>query len=222
MELEETKIGRLDHKIEKLQILECVPGVEFLRPTPQRQQRVSPGRIRTVRRDRHHHAGDAQHADAHRQCDQHDAAGNSMVVNAHPSGVNCAAVAVRNTTSRSRQVRHREPDHLRAPPYPGNRRGDIPASRDSAAGVTGGAAVRGRRWRKRAIVAGPGNPPVVVDETACLAKRRGFDRQGGGLRQQPSVHRRKGSLLRRERVRQAPGRDGKHGGFTLNAQQIAR
>src|SRR5260221_3460486 len=31
MELEETKIGRLDHKIEKLQILELVPGVEFLK-----------------------------------------------------------------------------------------------------------------------------------------------------------------------------------------------
>ena len=31
MEFDETKIGRLDHKIEKLQILELVPGVEFLR-----------------------------------------------------------------------------------------------------------------------------------------------------------------------------------------------
>src|SRR5690242_20070479 len=31
MELKETKIGRLDHKIEKLQILELVPGVEFLK-----------------------------------------------------------------------------------------------------------------------------------------------------------------------------------------------
>ena len=31
MELDETKIGRLDHKIEKLQILELVPGVEFLK-----------------------------------------------------------------------------------------------------------------------------------------------------------------------------------------------
>ncbi|HET6423556.1 MAG TPA: aldehyde dehydrogenase EutE, partial [Planctomycetaceae bacterium] len=30
-ELEETKIGRLDHKIEKLQILKLVPGVEFLK-----------------------------------------------------------------------------------------------------------------------------------------------------------------------------------------------
>ena len=31
-ELEETKIGRLDHKIEKLQIIRHVPGVEWLRP----------------------------------------------------------------------------------------------------------------------------------------------------------------------------------------------
>src|SRR5687767_6993718 len=31
MEFDETKIGRLDHKIEKLQILELVPGVEFLK-----------------------------------------------------------------------------------------------------------------------------------------------------------------------------------------------
>ena len=32
IELEETKIGRLDHKIEKLQIIRNVPGVEWLRP----------------------------------------------------------------------------------------------------------------------------------------------------------------------------------------------
>src|SRR5215213_9398135 len=31
MEYDETKIGRLDHKIEKLKILELVPGVEFLK-----------------------------------------------------------------------------------------------------------------------------------------------------------------------------------------------
>src|SRR4029077_15650150 len=32
LELEETKIGRLDHKIEKLKIIKLVPGVEWLRP----------------------------------------------------------------------------------------------------------------------------------------------------------------------------------------------
>jgi aldehyde dehydrogenase len=31
LELEETKIGRLDHKIEKLKIVKLVPGVEFLK-----------------------------------------------------------------------------------------------------------------------------------------------------------------------------------------------
>src|SRR5579862_7669285 len=31
MELEETKIGRLDHKIEKLKIVKLVPGIEFLK-----------------------------------------------------------------------------------------------------------------------------------------------------------------------------------------------
>ena len=30
-EMEETKIGRLDHKIEKLKIVKLVPGVEFLK-----------------------------------------------------------------------------------------------------------------------------------------------------------------------------------------------
>ena len=32
IELEETKIGRLDHKIEKLKIIRLVPGVEWIRP----------------------------------------------------------------------------------------------------------------------------------------------------------------------------------------------
>ena len=32
IELEETKIGRLDHKIEKLQIIKLVPGTEWIRP----------------------------------------------------------------------------------------------------------------------------------------------------------------------------------------------
>src|SRR5262245_13681663 len=32
LELEETRIGRLDHKIEKLKIIKLVPGVEWLHP----------------------------------------------------------------------------------------------------------------------------------------------------------------------------------------------
>ena len=46
-------------------------------------------------------------------------------------------------------------------------------------------------WGKRAIVAGPGNPPVVVDETADLDRAARCIIQGGCLRQQPAVHRAK-------------------------------
>src|SRR5262249_39012335 len=35
LELEESKIGRLDHKIEKLKIIKLVPGVEWLHPDAQ-------------------------------------------------------------------------------------------------------------------------------------------------------------------------------------------
>ena len=73
MELEETKIGRLDHKIAKLRdAIPRVPGVEYLRT-----ENVSgddghhPDRLRAVRRHRRDHAGDAQPADAGGQRDQH-------------------------------------------------------------------------------------------------------------------------------------------------------
>ena len=49
LEFEETKIGRLDHKIEKLKIIKGVPGVEWLRPEgTQRRPRNHAGRIHTV------------------------------------------------------------------------------------------------------------------------------------------------------------------------------
>ncbi len=73
MELAETKVGRLDHKIEKLQILELVPGVEFLQHASRRRKQWPLHRgIRAVRRDRRGHAGDAQHSHAFGQRDQHD------------------------------------------------------------------------------------------------------------------------------------------------------
>ena len=73
MEMDETKIGRLDHKIEKLIIAgEKTPGVEFLRIDAfQRRPRLDGRRVRSVRRHRRHHAGDALAADAGQQRDQH-------------------------------------------------------------------------------------------------------------------------------------------------------
>src|SRR3954451_6535875 len=96
IELDETKIGRLDHKIEKLQILELVPGVEFLNTQADSGSNglclheYAPfgviGIITPVT-----HVIPTLSANVVNML----ASGNSIVANPHPSGVNCAAVAVR-------------------------------------------------------------------------------------------------------------------------------
>src|ERR1700722_2123962 len=96
MELEETKVGRLDHKIEKLQILERVPGVEYLRTEAATGsdglclEEFAPfgviGVVTPVT-----HSIPTLSANAINMI----AAGNSLVANAHPSGANCAAHAIR-------------------------------------------------------------------------------------------------------------------------------
>ena len=172
IELEETKIGRLDHKIEKLQILELVPGVEFLRTDATSGsnglciEEYAPfgviGIITPVT-----HSIPTLSANAINMI----AAGNSIVANPHPNGTHCAAVAVREY-NRAIAAKYGI-DHLITCIVPPtletadqifNHRG-IPLLV-----VTGGPAVARAALgaKKRAIVAGPGNPPVVVDETACL------------------------------------------------------
>src|ERR1041385_5049171 len=96
MELDETKIGRLDHKIEKLQILELVPGVEFLKTQATSGtnglclHEFAPfgviGIITPVT-----HSVPTLTANVINMI----ASGNALVCNAHPSGVTCAAIAVR-------------------------------------------------------------------------------------------------------------------------------
>ncbi len=172
IELDETKIGRLDHKIEKLQILELVPGVEFL--TTQADSgsnglclhEYAPfgviGVITPVT-----HVIPTLSANIVNMV----AAGNSIVANPHPSGANCAAMAVREynkAISAKFGIDHLisciVPPSLESADAIFNHRG-IPLLV-----VTGGPAVARAALaaKKRAIVAGPGNPPVVVDETACL------------------------------------------------------
>jgi aldehyde dehydrogenase len=172
IELDETKIGRLDHKIEKLQILELVPGVEYLRTNATSGsngfclEEFAPfgviGIITPVT-----HSVPTLSANAINMI----ASGNAIVANPHPSGTNCAAIAVREY---NKQIAAKYGiDHLITCVVPPtletadaifNHRG-IPLLV-----VTGGPAVARAALgaKKRAIVAGPGNPPVVVDETACL------------------------------------------------------
>jgi aldehyde dehydrogenase len=172
MELAETKIGRLDHKIEKLQILELVPGVEFLKTDANSGsngiclEEYAPygviGVITPVT-----HSVPTLSANVINMV----ASGNSIVANPHPSGANCAAHAVREynkAIAAQFGIEHLVtiivPPTLESADAIFNHRG-IPLLV-----VTGGPAVAraALQARKRAIVAGPGNPPVVVDETACL------------------------------------------------------
>src|SRR5580704_6303960 len=95
MELAETKVGRLDHKIEKLQILQLVPGVEYLRTHAQSGgnglciEEFAPfgvlGVVTPVT-----HSVPTLSANAINMI----ASGNSLVANAHPSGANSAAHAI--------------------------------------------------------------------------------------------------------------------------------
>jgi aldehyde dehydrogenase len=172
-ELEETKIGRLPHKIDKLKVIaDRIPGVEFLRTEAfsgengvALQEYAPFGLIGVIT--------PVTHSLPTLACNAINmlAAGNALVCNPHPSGARIACKGVHlfndaihqaigidnlitiisNPTLESAQAifDHRDVRMLC---------------------VTGGPAV-GRaalRSPKRAIVAGPGNPPVVVDETADL------------------------------------------------------
>ena len=96
IELEETKIGRLDHKIEKLQIIKLVPGVEWLRPDAMSgdhgitlEEYTPFGVVGAVTPSTHSIptiSGNIVNIIA---------AGNAVVFNAHPAAAKCAAMAVR-------------------------------------------------------------------------------------------------------------------------------
>ncbi len=172
MELEETKIGRLDHKIEKLKIIRLVPGIEFLRCDSVSGDHgltvteYAPfgviGAITPVTHSLPTLAGNVVNMVS---------AGNTLVVNPHPAGTRIACEGVRrfnraiyDATGLENLVTIIEEPTLESAAEIFDHRG-VPLLV-----VTGGPGVAraALQSRKRAIVAGPGNPPVVVDETADL------------------------------------------------------
>jgi aldehyde dehydrogenase len=173
MEFAETKIGRLDHKIEKLGVLgEKVPGVEFL------QSQVFSGDhgLAVIEQAPFGVIGaitPVTHSLPTIACNAINmiAGGNTVVVNPHPSGRQVAAEGVR----RFNQAIYRDLGidnlvTLVAQPTLESA-SELFAHRGvKLICVTGGPAVARAALQstKRAIVAGPGNPPVVVDETADL------------------------------------------------------
>jgi len=173
MEMEETQIGRLEHKIEKLRTLgEQTPGVEMLETkcfsgdhglaVIERAPFGVIGAITPVTHSLPTITGNAVSMLA---------GGNTVVVNPHPSGKKVAVEGVR----RFNQAIEKEIgiDNLIcviAEPTLESAEALFKHRSVALICVTGGPAV-GRaalRSGKRAIVAGPGNPPVVIDETADL------------------------------------------------------
>jgi aldehyde dehydrogenase len=172
-ELEETKIGRLIHKIEKLKVIaDKIPGVEFLRTEACSGENgislteYAPFGVIGV-------ITPVTHSLPTLACNAINmlAGGNALVINAHPSGARIAAKGVRLFN----QAIHNAIgiDNLLAiieKPTLESAQAIFDHREVRLLCVTGGPAV-GRaalRSPKRAIVAGPGNPPVVVDETADL------------------------------------------------------
>jgi aldehyde dehydrogenase len=175
MEMEETKIGRLAHKIEKLKTLgERTPGVEFMRSEVFSGdhglaviEHAPFGVIGTITPVTHSLPTITGNAVSM------IAAGNTLVVNPHPGGKRVAAEGVR----RFNEAIHRDLGidnviAVIAEPTIESAEAIFNHRGVRLICVTGGPAVARAAMKasKRAIVAGPGNPPVVVDETADLER----------------------------------------------------
>jgi aldehyde dehydrogenase len=185
MEMEETKIGRLEHKIDKLRTLgERAPGVEFMRSEVYSGDHGlaviehAPfgviGAVTPVTHSLPTATGNAVSMIA---------SGNTVVFNPHPSGKRVAAEGIR----RYNEAIYRDlgiDNLICVIVEPTLETADrIFKHRDIALiCVTGGPGVAraAMKQAKRAIVAGPGNPPVVVDETADLDRAARAIIQGCG------------------------------------------
>ena len=225
MELDETKIGRLDHKIAKLKVtIPAIPGVEYLRTDAASGDgglaltEFAPfgviGAITPVTHSLPTLAGNAINMLA---------SGNTVVFNAHPSGARIAAEGVRRF-NRAIAAELKIEDLLTIVESP---------TLESAQAlfehrgvkllvVTGGQAVARAALasRKRAIVAGPGNPPVVVDRTACLDNAARSIVEGCSFDNNLLCIGEKQVFAVSEVFDKLTDSVARHGGYRLNASQV--
>lgn len=174
LELEETKIGRLDHKIEKLKIIKLVPGVDWLRPDGRSgdhgitlEEYTPFGVVGAITPSTHSVptlSGNVVNIAA---------AGNAVVFNPHPSAARCATQAVRAYN----EAIYRETgiENIACVIEKPSLESFAALCKHEVVRlllVTGGPAVvkAAMQTGKRAICAGPGNPPVLVDDTACMKR----------------------------------------------------
>ena len=169
-EYEETKIGRLEDKIGKLEIVKLVPGVEWIAPDAYSGdngimlEEYAPygviGAITPVTHSIPTIAGNIINMVA---------AGNAVVFNPHPGGVKSAVMAISAFNAEiERRLGIRNLICCVGNPTLESfdaicKSGDV-----AIMCITGGPGVvkAAMKSGKKSICAGPGNPPVIVDETA--------------------------------------------------------
>jgi aldehyde dehydrogenase len=184
-EMEETKIGRLDHKIAKLLITKNVPGTEWLKPYALSGdggitlEEYAPfgviGAILPVTHSVPTLTGNVINMVA---------GGNSVVFNPHPGGARSAAMVVHAFN----EAIYREigiDNIITTIEEPSLESFDLLCKSQliNLLAITGGPAVVNAAMKsgKRAICAGPGNPVVVVDSTADLARAARNIVEGGAF-----------------------------------------
>ena len=171
IEFEETKIGRLDHKIAKLGLIKLVPGVDWLRPDARSgdhgitlEEYTPFGVVGAITPSTH--SIPTLSGNIVNIC----TAGNSVVFNAHPSAARCAAVAVRAYNEAIyRETGIENVVCIIEKPTLDSFNALCKNEFTRLLLVTGGPMVvkAAMQTGKRAICAGPGNPPVFVDDTCC-------------------------------------------------------
>ncbi|HAZ00039.1 MAG: aldehyde dehydrogenase [Puniceicoccaceae bacterium] len=172
IEFEETKIGRLDHKIAKLHGIKNVLGTEYLTPYGMSgdagitMDDSAPwgvvGSITPVTHSIPTISGNIVNMVA---------AGNAVVFNPHPGGAACAATAIHefNEAIKAELGITNLICTVEKPSIESFN--ELCASDDvNLLCITGGPAVvdAAMKTGKRALCAGPGNPPVVVDDCHAL------------------------------------------------------
>ena len=185
IELEETGIGRLDHKVAKLELLSNVPGVEFLETAAHSgdeglsvDEAAPWGVIGAITPATH--SVPTLTANAINMI----AAGNAVIANPHPAAAGCAAMAVEAYNRAIEQAFGISPlICVMDPPTLDTAEEIFTHEGIPLLVVTGGPMVAQAALEqpKRAIVAGPGNPPVVVDESADLDQAAAAIISGGAF-----------------------------------------
>lgn len=184
LELEETRIGRLDHKIDKLKGIPGLPGVEWLQPYGLSgdhgitlEEKAPFGTIVGITPVTHSIPTLASNVISM------VAAGNTVVFNAHPAGARCAATAVATFNEAIKAtVGIENVATIVEEPTLESFNALCASEYTDLICVTGGPGVvrAAMKSGKRAICAGPGNPPVVVDQTADLDRAARSIIFGGG------------------------------------------